>query len=408
MSSAFKFKENEVKELKNQVKDLEQLKQSSISLEENLKTKEKEIKDFKLVISRLEHSLNEDKISTSKKIDTFLKEIGEKSQTIKKLTSQLKEMEILRKDYDMNKNEILDLKNQIVQSKKLMKEYELSRVDEQNRCIEELKLKSKEVSNLNQEVQSLQSTLKDNEKKCLDLQNYINEMNLKSNSLTESEGELKLKIIDYKKSNEELHDTIKLIKKENESVIKTMKIQLEENQLEFIKLNKVHQEMLSQLNEDKFNKISEERNIESVIKDFNLLTEENAFLKKERQKMLQTFHDMLNKWKMDFENLKSFVKEQLTEWSLLFIKQIKQLKAEYSTQITFYHSNLIETKEKLKSIQKAYTVLKSECVQSLEYFKIEIIEKYNENIITEVNNNNEELEKRKMDLVKLQEEIDRK
>lgn len=97
MSSAFEFKENEVKDLKNQVIVLEQhielQKQTNVSTDVCLRTKEKEIKDLKLVISHLEQSLYDNEISASKKIDTFLKEIGEKSQTIKILTNQLKEME---------------------------------------------------------------------------------------------------------------------------------------------------------------------------------------------------------------------------------------------------------------------------------------------------------------------------
>lgn len=412
MSSAFEFKENEVKELRNQLKVLEQhyelQKQSNVSIAEVLITKDKETKDLKLIISRLEQSLNDDKVLTSKKIDTFLKEIGEKSQTIKNLTNQLKEMDKLRQDYEKNQNEVVNLKNQILQTKKLMKDSEFSRVNEQNRCIKELKQKSEEISNLKEELQLLKITLKENEKKSSDLQNCVDEINLKNNCLSESVEELKLKIIDYKKLNTELEDSIRVVQKEKEIVTVTMKTKMEESQLEYDILNELHKEMLSKLNEEKLNKISEERSIESVIKDYNLLTEENTYLKKERQKMLQTFQDMIKKLKIDFEVFKHFVKEQLAEWSLIFVKYIKQLKSEYSVHIKLYHNNLIETKGKLESIQKAYFILKTDCVHRLENFKTEIIENYNKDIIINLSEYNMELEKRKMHLIRLQEEIDRK
>lgn len=406
MSSAFEFKENEVKELKNQLKALEQRcevqEQKNISMEEVMKNNEN---NYKSIISSLEQSLNEDKISSSKKIDTFLKEIGEKSQVIKNLTVKLKEMEKLKQDYEKNKNEIQDLKNQVLQSKKLVKENELIRVDEQNRCIEELKLKSEEISHLKDKLKLLQHTFKENEKKNLDLQTHIDEINFKNKSLNESEEELKMTIFNYKKSNDELQDTIKLLQKEKEIAIDTMKTKMDENQFEIEKLNNLNKEMLCQLNQDKLIKISEERSIESVIKDYNLLTEENAYLKKERQKMLQTFQDMLKNIKVDFGNLKSFAEEQLTECSLIFVKHIKHLKAEYSSKIKLYHNNMTETKRKLEVIKSAYLILKSDCVQSLDSFKIEI-EKYNEGVLLLISQNNNELEKRKIDLLRLQEEIE--
>jgi len=408
MSSAFEFKENEVKELKNQLKAFEKRcevqEQKNISMEDVMKNNEN---NYKTVISSLEQSLNDDKISSSKKIDTFLKEIGEKSQVIKNLTTKLKEMEKLKQDYEKNKNEIHDLKNQILQSKKLVKENELIRVDEQNRCIEELKLKSEEISHLQDKLKLLQHTFKENEKKNLDLQTHIDEINFKNKSLMESEEELKMTIFNYKNSNDELQDNIKLLQKEKEIVIDTMKSKMDENQLEIEKLNNLNKEMLCQLNQDKLIKISEERSIESVIKDYNLLTEENAYLKKERQKMLQTFQDKLKKIKVDFGNLKSFSEEQLTECSLIFVKHIKHLKAEYSSKIKLYHYNMTETKRKLEVIQNAYLLLKSDCVQSLDCFKIEI-EKFNEGVLLLISQNNNELEKRKTDFLKLQEEIESK
>lgn len=412
MSSAFEFKENEVKELKTQLKVLEQRfelqKQTQLSTEEVLNNKEKEIKDLKLVISNLEQNLNDDKVSTSKKIDTFLKEIGEKSQIIKSLSIKVKEMDKLKQDCEKNENCILDLKSQINQTKKIMKENELIRVDEQNKCIAELKLKSEKISNLNEELQLLRCTLDEKEKKLLDLQNYVDDMNLKNNFLKETDEKLKLELLDYKKFNDELQESIKLIENEKDNIIKTLKIKIEENQLEFDNLNKSHKEMLSQLNQEKLNKISEERSIESVIKDYNLLTEENAYLKKERQKTLQTIQDLLKKFKIDFENLKSFAKEQLANWSLIFVKQMTQLKAEYSAQNKLYQDNLIVTKRKLEAIQNAYFMLKSDCIQSLECFKTEVIVKYYEDILVQLFQNNKELEKSKIDLLKLQEEIDRK
>lgn len=408
MSSAFEFKENEVKELKNQLKILEQRfelqKQKQLTTEETLNNKEKEIKDFKLVISRLEQDLNDDKVSASKKIDTFLKEIGEKSQIIKNLTIKVKEVEKHKQDCEKNENYITDLKNQISQTKKIMKENELIRVDEQNRCIAELKLKSEKVSNLNEELQLLRCTIDEKEKQLLDFQNYIDDINLKNNSLKEADEKLKLELLEYKKTNEELQESIKLIGNEKNNITETLKIKMEE----FEKLNKSHKEMLSQLNQEKLNKISEERSIESVIKDYNLLTEENAYLKKERQKTLQIIQDLLKKFKTDFENLKSFAKEQLADWSLVFVKQITQLKAEYSIQIKLYQDNLIVTTGKLEEIQNAYAMLKSDCIQSLESFKTEVIVKCNEDILVQLFQNNEELEKSKIDLLKLQEEIDRK
>lgn len=410
MSSAFEFKENEVNRLRNQLKDLEKgfelQKQKNVTFQNALKSKEKEINDLNLIISQLEKSLTDDKLSTSKKIDTFIKEISEKSQTIKNITSQLKEMEKCKQDREKYYNEVLDLKNQLVQTKKLMKENELSRIDEQNRCIEELKLKSEEISNIKEELQLLQHTLNENDKICLNLQNNISEINLKNNNLMESEEELKLKINDYKKLNEQLHDTIDSIKKEKEMVTEAMDKIIEENQLEFDKLNKLYKDTLSQLNQEKLAKISEERGIESVIKDYNLLTEENAYLKKERQNLLQTFQEMFRKVKIDFNNLKIFTKNQLGEWLSIFIKHVKNLKIEYSIQIKSYHNNLIEIKDKLILIHNAYSTLKSDCIQSLEYYKNEIVEKYNNDIMIKVIESNEKLEKRKTDLLKLQKEID--
>lgn len=412
MSSAFEFKENEVKDLKNQLKVLEQSlesqKQTNISAKEAIKNKEKEIKDLKLVISRLEQSSANDKVSTSKKIDTFLKEISEKSQTIKNLSSQLKEINKLKHSCDKSENEILELKNQIIQNKKVIKENERIRLDEQNKCIEELKLKSEEITNLKEDLRLLQCTIKEKENKCLDLQNYVDEINFKNKTLVESEKELKLKIVDYITAHEKLQEIIEELREEKETVTKAMKIKIEESQLEIDKLNSVHKEILSQLNQDKLNKISEERSIESVIKDYNLLTEENAYLKKEKQKMHKLLQHVLNKFKIDFKNFKLFAQGQLTEWSLIFVNHIKQLKVQYSTQIKFYHKSLIETREKMVAFKKAYFVLKSDCAQSLEYFKVKVIEKYNEDVMNQMSYINEELKNKKLDLLKLHEEIDRK
>lgn len=408
MSSAFEFKANEVKDLKNQLKVLEQhlesQKQTNISSEEVIKNKEKEIKDLKLVISRLEQNLTNDKVSTSKKIDTFLKEIGEKSQIIKNLSCQLKEIDKLKQCCNISENEILDLKNQIIQNKKCIKENERVRLDEQNKCIEELKLKSKEITNLKEDLQSLQCSIKENENKYLDLQNTVDKINLKNKTLEESEKELKLKIDDYMTSNEKLQETIKELQEEKETLSKALKMKIEE----FDKLNDVHKEVLSQLNQDKLNKISEERSIESVIKDYNLLTEENAYLKKEKQKVFKLVQDMLNKFKIDFKNLKMFAHDQLTEWSLTFVNHIRKLKLEYSTQIKLYNKSLTEIREKSVAFRKAYFILKSDCVQSLEYFKVKIIEKYNEDIMNQMSYINEELKNKKIDLLRLHEEIERK
>lgn len=410
MSSAFEFKENEVNKLRNQLKDLENSfelqKQKNFTFQNALKSKEKEINDLNLVITRLEKSLTDDKLSTSKKIDTFLKEISEKSQTIKNVTIQLKEMEKFKQDHEKYYNEILDLKNQLVQSKRQIKENELSRIDEQKKCIEELKLKSEEISNLKEELQLLENTLNENAKICLNLRNNITEINLKNNGLIKSEEELNLKINDYKNLNEQLHGTIDNIKKEKEIITETMNRRIEENQLEYDKLSKLYKETLSQLNRDKLAKISEERSIESVIKDYNLLTEENAYLKKERQHLFQTFKEMLKKIKNDYENLKKFAKNQLVEWSSSFIKHVQNINIEYSTQIKSYHNKLIEIKDNLILIQNSYSILKSDCIQSLEYFKNEIVGKYNNDIMIKIIKNNEELEKRNMDLQKLQKEID--
>lgn len=396
MSSAFEFKENEVNKLRNQLKDLENSfelqKQKKFTFQNALKSKEKEINDLNLVITRLEKSLTDDKLSTSKKIDTFLKEISEKSQTIKNVTIQLKEMEKFKQDHEKYYNEILDLKNQLVQSKRQIKENELSRIDEQKKCIEELKLKSEEISNLKEELQLLENTLNENAKICLNLRNNITELNLKIN--------------DYKSLNKQLHGTIDNIKKEKEIITETMNRRIEENQLEYDKLSKLYKETLSQLNQDKLAKISEERSIESVIKDYNLLTEENAYLKKERQHLFQTFKEMLKKIKNDYENLKKFAKNQLVEWSSIFIKHVQNINIEYSTQIKSYHNKLIEIKDNLILIQNSYSILKSDCIQSLEYFKNEIVGKYNNDIMIKIIKNNEELEKRNMDLQKLQKEID--
>lgn len=412
MSSAFEYKENEIKELRNQLKLFEQRfesqKQTNISTEEVLKSKENKIKDLKGVINRLEQSLNDDKISTSKKIDTFLKEIGEKSQTIKNLTNKLKETDKLQQDYKKNENEIINLKSQLLQTKQMLENIQLTNLNDQNKFVEEIKQKSEEVLYLKNELQILQCTLKENEKKCLELQSCVDEINLKNTSLLESEKELKEKHVDYKKSVEELQNTIKNVQNEKDMNSKMMKLKLDENQLKLDELNKLYQEMVSQFNQEKLNKISGERSIESVIKDYNLLTEENAYLKKERQNIVLAFQDMIKKIKVDFENFKSFTKDQLSELSLIFMRYIKQLKADYSSHIKFYHNNLVETKEKLGFIQKAYSTLKSDCIKNLEYFKVEIIEKYNQDIILRVFLNNEELEKREMDFLKLQEEINRK
>lgn len=68
---------------------------------------------------------------------------------------------------------------------------------------------------------------------------------------------------------------------------------------------------------------------------------------------------------------------------------------------------MTETKQKLEVIQNAYLILKSDCVQSLDCFKIEI-EKYNESAMLLISQNNNELEKRNIELLRLQEEIESK
>lgn len=96
-------------------------------------------------------------------IDSYSKEIGEKSQTIQRLTSELKKMGELEQNYKRLEIKMLDLNRKIVQNENIIEKNELNRLAEKNKYLEELKLKSEEIRNLKENLLSLESI--SNEKK---------------------------------------------------------------------------------------------------------------------------------------------------------------------------------------------------------------------------------------------------
>jgi len=162
-----------------------------------LKNKENKIKDLQSRISFFEYSLNKDKISTSKRIDTYLKEIEEKSQTIQQLTRQLEKMSGLKQNYEQMENEILNLNKQIVQNKNMIKENELNHLAEKNIYLEGLKSKSEEISTLKEKLILLERIVQDRKTNFFDVQSQVGDTDLKKSCVIESEEELKCTLYEY-------------------------------------------------------------------------------------------------------------------------------------------------------------------------------------------------------------------
>lgn len=200
MTLTSKLKTKEMNNLRNQliVNDFEQqMSKANNAVEDILKTKDKKIKNYKLIITFLEKSFNKHKILSSKKIDTYLKDIEEKSQTIQNLMSQLEEINKRKLVYEAYKNEILNLKKKIVQHKEVIEENKLILLNERNKYSEELKLKSDEISDLNEKLRLLQCTEKEKETSRIDNQDRANHICLKNSCCNDSQEELKNILYDY-------------------------------------------------------------------------------------------------------------------------------------------------------------------------------------------------------------------
>lgn len=200
MTLTSKLKTKEMNNLRDQliVNDFEQqMSKANNSLEDILKAKDKKIKNHKLIIAFLEKSFNKHKILSSIKIDTYLKDIEEKSQTIQNLMSQLEEINKSQLVYEECKTEILNLKKQIVQHKEVIEENKLILLNERNKYSEELKLKSNEISGLNEKLRLLQCSEKERETSRIDDQDRANEICLENSSHNESQEELRDTLYEY-------------------------------------------------------------------------------------------------------------------------------------------------------------------------------------------------------------------
>lgn len=194
------FKKKSIEDLKNQIVEenlKKQIHKSNTPIEKVLKNKENKIKDLQSRISFFEYSLNKDKIFTSKKIDTYLKEIKEKSQKIQQLTSQLEKMSELKQNYEQMENEILSLNKQMVQNQNMIKENELNYLAEKNMYLEGLKSKSEEISNLREKLLLLERIVQDRKTNCFDVQIQVGNTDLKKSCLIGSEKELKYTLYEY-------------------------------------------------------------------------------------------------------------------------------------------------------------------------------------------------------------------
>lgn len=200
MTLTSKLKTKEMNNLRDQliVNDFEQqMSKANNSVEDILKAKDKKIKNHKLIIAFLEKSFNKHKILSSIKIDTYLKDIEEKSQTIQNLMSQLEEINKSKLVYEECKTVILNLKKQIVQHKEVIEENKLILLNERNKYSEELKLKSDEISGLNEKLRLLQCTEKERESSRIDDQDRANDICLKNSSHNESQEELRDTLYEY-------------------------------------------------------------------------------------------------------------------------------------------------------------------------------------------------------------------
>lgn len=200
MTLTSKLTTKEMNILRNQliVNDFEQqMSKTNNSVEDILKAKDKKIKNHKLIITFLEKSFNKHKILSSKKIDTCLKDIEEKSQMIQNLTTQLEEINKNKLVYEACKNEVLNLKKQIVQHKELIEENKLILLNERNKYSEELKLKSDEISDLNEKLRLLQCIEKERETSRIDNQDHANDICLKNSCYNESQEDLKNILYEY-------------------------------------------------------------------------------------------------------------------------------------------------------------------------------------------------------------------
>ncbi|XP_050532847.1 golgin subfamily A member 4 isoform X2 [Daktulosphaira vitifoliae] len=406
MALLFKQKENKVKELEKKIELLEQQLEVNSKLNKEYNYKDKEVEKLKSELALLEQNLNDEKLSSTKKIDTFIKEIGEKSQIIKKLSLDLKDFSKNKIDNEKSEKQVLNLRNDINRIQKLLDDKSVIISSLEKQCINIDELKSEQLHQLNEKIKHLEEKCIEKKNLTSNLKNEMGELKLKNNFLKKSEEELKLQIIEHDKSNKKLQEIIKVVQDEKEQETNTMKKMIEQNQREFDNLNSLHKEMLTQLNQDKFNKISEERTIESVVRDFSLLIEENSFLKKERQKMILVVQDILKNTKKDVFNLKSYVFNQLTEWFSIFERDIIGLKSEYSKNIKYFNDNLEDSRDKIVLIKKSFHILKTDFAQIINLFNNNVLEKSIENIITEVYKYNEKLEKKKHELIELQKEFD--
>ncbi|XP_050436098.1 putative leucine-rich repeat-containing protein DDB_G0290503 isoform X2 [Adelges cooleyi] len=402
---------NEINSLKTQVKELF----------DEIKVKDEQLNVIQLNNKDQETIMNNKICKLEKIIENLEQQVNKKNNIIKEIQIVENHLKDQAKEIDNEKNhlesEIIILREKVKKNDSLVHQLqeEINVMNQLNEKAKkstrnhsnELKQKEDEIDKLKEEVKMLNNSINENKCSYSNLINELENLKAKNKSLIESEKDLKSQIVEHDNSNKRLQEIIKVVQEEKEQEAKTMKKMIEQNQFEFDHLNSLHKEMLSQLNQDKLNKISEERSIESVVKDFSLLTEENSYLKKERQKVLLMVHEMIKTIKYDFKNLKSYVFNQFTEWSLLFVSFSNQINADLKNNVQYYNDNLEKSRKQNTSVQNAYCQLKTDCLDLIDYFNKDVLDKYNEDVMKRLCKYNEKLEEKSNNVVKLQEEFDR-
>lgn len=314
INSELEFKDKQLKTLCQQLiiykQHFEYLTKANATLEKRLIEKEKEIKDQNIVISLLEKRLN-------------------------------------GHGYQINDSQ------EIIELRKMLKENELFRLEEQNEFNKMLKLKSEEISCLNQELNTMKTNMESDK---LQLENisrlkvekikdyelvkqssYAEELKRNSEEISALKRELstiKLNIKEYDFNvNEAINLEIQKNKKENEPDERSRYI--------YIKELKRNSEEISDLKEQLhiMKEIMEEQWLknESTIKNYIHLSQENMVLKNECKTTFETIKYEVIMFKKAYMTLKSYL-----------IKILEKLKIDMT-----HDDQTLKTIEKNKVLQEA-------------------------------------------------------
>jgi ubiquitin C-terminal hydrolase len=326
--------EKEIQKLKNNLKEKENIENNFVHEIEKLKNDNKKIKELKekleKEIEKLKNNLKE-KENIENKFNVENKEYNE----VKNENKNIKELkEKLEKEIEKLKNNLKEKEN--IENKFNVENKEYNELKNENKNIKELKEK------IEKEIEKLKNNLKEKE----NIENKFNTLNKKfdelkneNKNIKELKEKLEKEIEKLKNNLKEKENTFKTEIKNNEKLIKNMKIeknkyesQLNEKEKEINKLNIDKEKILNVL------KITKKEN-NSYIDEINKQKELIDNLKKQNL----CYEKSLENEKKKNDDIEKLIKEK-DEKILYYEKKFDQIKNIIS-DINFSNENKTEDKE---------------------------------------------------------------